>query len=354
MNKLCECGCGDPVNNPAARFINGHNSRGVKRDISVALKRKKTCQERYGVDSVTQLQWMKDKSKITSLKKHGVENPAQSEVVKEKIKQSCIDNLGVEYPLQSREVQNQYKQNYLKNHGVNHPSQSEEIKELKRQTCFKNHGVNYPGQSIDVKKKAQMTCLKNHGVENPSQSDEIRKKIKQTYLKNYGVDHPSKSEEIKNKKKQTNIDHYGVDNWAKTDEGRKFHRITAIKCIETQKLNGEPIMPRVGYKERPFLDELQKHTNYKILRQDPRFKYVIGRTPDGYIEGLKLVILYDELHHFTDKECTIYNEVTLVETKDYNSLDDHTLFRISEMNWKKNKGKIINQFKQLIGDNDAK
>ena len=27
MGKLCECGCGDPVNNLSARFIRGHHNR---------------------------------------------------------------------------------------------------------------------------------------------------------------------------------------------------------------------------------------------------------------------------------------------------------------------------------------
>jgi hypothetical protein len=36
-------------------------------------------------------------------------------------------------------------------------------------------------------------------------------------------------------------------------------RINFLKMIETQKLNGEPLSPRIGYQERECLNELQKY-----------------------------------------------------------------------------------------------
>jgi len=107
-------------------------------------------------------------------------------------------------------------------------------------------------------------------------------------------------------------------------------------------------MPRVGNKERPCLNELQKHTEYKILRQDPRFRYVIGRIPDGYILELKFFILFDEFNHFEDKKCTILNEDSILETKNYKSLNDCILFRISEKEWLDNQKLVIERFKKLL------
>jgi hypothetical protein len=109
-------------------------------------------------------------------------------------------------------------------------------------------------------------------------------------------------------------------------------------------------MPRVGYKERPVLNELQTYIQYKILRQDPRFRYVIGRIPDGYIDELKLVILFDEVDHFNEKECLTLNNDSLEESMNYGDLDDHILLRISEKDWIEDKKRIINNFKMLIGE----
>jgi len=124
--------------------------------------------------------------------------------------------------------------------------------------------------------------------------------------------------------------------------------LTAIKRAAKQIANGEPGMPRVGDKERLYLNELQTHTNYKIIRQDQKFKYTICRFPDGYISELKLFILFDELFHFEDKECTQLNEASIIETRDYESLEGYRLFRVSEKDWLNNRQLIINQFKHLI------
>jgi len=157
--------------------------------------------------------------------------------------------------------------------------------------------------------------------------------------------------EVKEKTRQTNIKKYGKIHWAKTSEGRTFHRIHAIKCIEDQQLHGEPLMPRIGIQERPVLNELQLYTTLKILRQDHRFvrgNNGIGRFPDGYIEELKLVILYHERSvHYLDNNCTIETEDTIQTTKDYESIG-LTVFKISEYDWKENKEQIINNFKGFI------
>jgi hypothetical protein len=65
------------------------------------------------------------------------------------------------------------------------------------------------------------------------------------------------------------------------------HLNSSIRYVENQKLNGEPIMPRVGDCERLFLNDLQKYTEYKILRQDPQYDggiYTTDNIPPSHIE----------------------------------------------------------------------
>ena len=58
--------------------------------------RKKTLQQKYGVDNISQLQEIKDKKEQTSLEHYGVKNVAQAQENKQKTKETCIDRYGVE------------------------------------------------------------------------------------------------------------------------------------------------------------------------------------------------------------------------------------------------------------------
>ena len=179
---LCQCGCGKEVTKEINKFISGHNTLGLKRDPSIALKRKHTCMNRYGVESVTQLDDMKEKSKKTCLEKYGVEHTTQAKEIKEKIEKTCIEKYGVKSHNQSNIIKNKKKESYQKHYGVDHPSKSNEIKEKKKLTCLINFGVEHPGQSNEVKEKNKLACMERYGVENPSQSMDIHnKKLKNSF-----------------------------------------------------------------------------------------------------------------------------------------------------------------------------
>lgn len=117
--------------------------------------------------------------------------------------------------------------------------------------------------------------------------------------------------------------------------------------VENQKLNGEPLAPRIGDRERPFLNELQTYTNFKIIRNDILFRYVVGRFPDGHIPELKIFIQYDERVHFQDLECKIYRKDDILCTLQLASLG-YIVFRVSDRDWKNCKKKVIQNFKILI------
>jgi len=245
----------------------------------------------------------------------------------------------------SEDVCTKKKNTSMLHFGVSHPMKSKSVQIKLKDTIQERYGVNYPIQNEEIRDCAKLTSMRRYGCEHPFQSTMVKNKIKNTVQSKYGVDNPSKCKIIQNKKKETNLLKYGYEHWSSSDEGRRVRRVAAIKQTEIQKLNGEPVMPRVGSKERPCLNELSKYTKYTIIRQDPSFKYTIGRVPDGHILELKLIILFDEMDHFADKLCSQLNKDSLKETHDYQSLEGYTLLRISELDWKFNKDYIINQFR---------
>ncbi len=165
----------------------------------INIARKKTCLEKYGVESYFETTTFKNKVKETNLEKYGVENVFQSEEVKNKIKQTHIKKYGVEHALQSKEIQDKMKQHNLEKYNVENVFQSKEIKEKIIHTLSENYGENIinPGQVKEIQDKVKHTNLEKYGVENVFQSNETKKKIKQTCLKKYGVEHHMKNQEIK-------------------------------------------------------------------------------------------------------------------------------------------------------------
>ena len=248
--KLCKCGCGKEVVSSTANYINGHNSRGIKRDVSVLLKREKTVFDKYGVKNVNQLKEIKEKKKITALKHYGTDSHNRDDNVKQK----------------------------------------------KKNTLLKHYGVNHQLKSKIVQQQLKNTCLIKYGVENPQQLKEIQNQTKETNKERYGVEYFFQSKEAKEKSRKTCLKKYGVDNFAKTAVGRRTSRDIQIRLIENQQFNGEPLTPRIGNLERCCLDELQKLTIYQIQRN----VRLIGYFPDGYISELRLIIEFDEKwHNFT-------------------------------------------------------
>jgi len=296
----------------------------AKNDPLVHKKYENTCLKKYGVISHNKAESTQIQKRRTCLKKYGVENISQISEVKKKKEKTC-----------------------LKHFGVKNPRQSDIVKDKSKQTCINKYGVISYSKTKECKIKYKKTSMERFDADNFFQTLLFKQKCKETCLERYGVDSTNKLNSVKKKQKETCLKLYGVDNYSKTDEGRRSSRITAIKYAEKQILEDEPAMPRIGNKERPFLNDLQKHTEYKILRQDPRFRYVIGRFPDGHIPELKLCILFDEPWHFEDKECTILNEDSLCETRDYKKLDGYRLIRVSEKEWLDNQELIIDQFQKL-------
>ena len=99
---------------------------------------KKSVNEKYGVDNVSQLTSTREKVRATNLERFGVENVSQSNVVKEKIKNTNLER-----------------------YGETNPAKSEKVKEKIRQTFIDFYGVTYPAKNPEIAKKISKTALAN-------------------------------------------------------------------------------------------------------------------------------------------------------------------------------------------------
>jgi len=93
---------------------------------SVVDKRRKTTNERYGVDNAYKLKEFQEKAKKTKLNLYGDEYYSNSE---------------------------KHKETILTKYGVKNISEIEFVKEQRKKTCMKNYGVENPLQNIDIHRK---------------------------------------------------------------------------------------------------------------------------------------------------------------------------------------------------------
>jgi len=310
--KLCECGCGQEVKTLSARFALGHANKSPE----VKERKRQAMLLKYGVENPSQVKEIQDKKIQTSLERYGTESPNQSVDVKETKRKIC----------QAR-------------YGVDNPNQLEEIKQKKIQTCRKHFNVDYPSQSDEINQKKIKSYIERYGVEHPMLNDDFKNYLKNVFIEKYGVENASQIREVKKRKIELSFEKYGFAYFSQTFEGRKICRENFIKSIEKQRLNGEPLVPRIGQLERECLNIFQECCNYIIQRN----KQIIGYFPDGYIEKLQLVIEFDEVHHS-------YNYQKIIDLQ--KDLDYHTInlniFRVKERDWKENKEETIQNFLCVI------
>jgi hypothetical protein len=231
-NAVCHsCSCNDKGIKARNTMLIKYGVENISQLDYIKNKKKETTLKNFGVEHNSQSLIIKNKKVETTLKNFGVEYPQQSKEIRDKGKITCFNNYGVDHPAQSDEIREKYKITCLKKYGVEHNSQSKEIRDKSKITCFKNFGVECPLQSKEVRDKGKITCLKNYGVEYPSQSVEIREKYKNTSLKKYGVEHPSQTEEFKNKCKLTSLKNYGVEH---PQQNTEFAERSSKNCYKSK------------------------------------------------------------------------------------------------------------------------
>lgn len=152
---------------------NKWDTRTLEETQTINEKRRKTVQEKYGVNTV-----MESKQVQETWKKNNLIDGKRPQEIKDKIKKVFLEKYGVESPLHIKE--NQMK-------GVE-ASTSKEVRDKSRKTCLERYGVDNPNKVEAFREKVKKTCLERYGVENPGQSKQVQEKIKQTCLEKYGVE----------------------------------------------------------------------------------------------------------------------------------------------------------------------
>jgi hypothetical protein len=148
-----------------------------------------------GIHGVTQKKIIKHNLK----EKYGVENVSQINWVKEKKKNTCRKNFGVDHPMQSSVVMDKSRKTLMRLYGVDNISKVPEIIEKIHKSLFE----------VD----------KDLGI---SKFELARLKVIEKNKEKYGVAHYVKTDDFKNKSRETHMKKYGVDNYSKTKEFQEF------------------------------------------------------------------------------------------------------------------------------------
>lgn len=85
----------------------------------VQEKTRRTCRERYGVDSVAALETTKQKMKETLEEHYGVDTPLKSRVIKDKKDNTMLERYGVTCPLECSEIKKRRQDTLRKNKTFN-------------------------------------------------------------------------------------------------------------------------------------------------------------------------------------------------------------------------------------------
>ena len=250
--------------------------------LSKTEKYEKTCQVKYGVNNISQVQSIINKKKETFNKRKDLhKKPLKRKTLSQRklrelkilemypnqynkdtdiicshlskifdVKTATIKNyceyLNVDIAekyqgFRKVHVINKCDLNVIKNWIEKYPNKNDRMNIIIENTMMKLYGVKRALQSSEFLKKSMNTCKEHYGVEHPAQSEEILENWKKTNLEIYGVENPSQSQIIKDKKAQTTMEHYGVENPFQAEE--------IIEKINTDK---HPTRNRYFYKGVAF------------------------------------------------------------------------------------------------------
>ena len=129
----------------------------------------------------------KETRKKTMNEKYGVDNPFQIPSIKTNIlnKHLLLYNAD-EYIKKKKNIVKKTNQYFQNTYGCN-PNQLEEIKEKKRQTNIHKFGTPCPLQNEEVAQKAKKAMIKKYGVPNYSNSIHRKKRVEQIKSKIYNT-----------------------------------------------------------------------------------------------------------------------------------------------------------------------
>lgn len=119
-----------------------------------------------------------------SLEKYGVTSLMKLQVNKDKVRKTCQARYGVDTVSQLPEFVEKQKKAFKEKYSDSAEGKAQ-LKEKRKQTSLLKYGVEHPAQTKEVQDKMKATCVERYGVPNPQQNADIRKKLLQTMHDNH-------------------------------------------------------------------------------------------------------------------------------------------------------------------------
>lgn len=167
-------------------------------DEAVKEKRRRTCAERYGKESVLA---------VPEVHAKGIE-AARSDETKSKREKTNLERRGIRNNFGDAET-------LSKAHAA---ANSPEGRVKASETCMERYGVRSPYLIPEVRErcwddesraKRVETSMAHFGTEHPFQSEEVKAKCRETSLERYGDEYPMRSDEMKKRMRDMREERYG-------------------------------------------------------------------------------------------------------------------------------------------------
>lgn len=157
------------------------------------IKTKESVFDKYGVESISSIPGVREKTVNTCLKKYGSKSCLSNSEIKKKVSETCLKKYGVPTVGKSKEVHEKSKQTNIDKYGYECVFSVPEIRDRIKQTNFDKYGFDNAAKNKDVIEKAKKTCIERYGGESTQCSEEVRAKTIMTLRKN-GYSQASKPE----------------------------------------------------------------------------------------------------------------------------------------------------------------
>jgi len=166
------------------KFKNTYANKDIE---AITAKRKASNIVKYGVSNVAQIDFVRDKLRITTT--------ATVDIRTAKTIETNLSNHGVASTNSIQSVKDKKKESFMEKYGVDHQLK---IPEVAASVARKNKA-----NSVERLGKAKITNIEKYGCENPSSNMDVKQKRIDTMLERFGVENASQNAEIHQKKMRT-------------------------------------------------------------------------------------------------------------------------------------------------------
>ena len=174
--------------------------------------------------------------------------------------------------------------NIIKNWINENPNKNDRMIMISENTMMKLYGVKHALQSEQFLTKSMNTCESHYGVRHPAQSEEVQETWKKTNLEIYGVENPSQAQSVKDKKAETTMEHFGVENPFQAQEIIEMSKETKLEKYGTLTVVAHYRYNNIGFHSKEEVYFYIYH--HDILKDDITrgeiFRYYVGDVPHDY------------------------------------------------------------------------